>query len=77
MPPLGINMMLHFYAIAEPFPRIDAPACQELLHAFLSERMIETDSTGGSGYRVTERGLAYVAALEAVQLPICKWVQPT
>lgn len=78
--PLEIQMMLHYYAIAEPY------ACREPLHAgsrAVSEQrgrllrlgMLEAADMDEwpSGYRVTEKGLVYVKALQSVSEPTARW----
>lgn len=74
MSPLKINILLHIYAIAEPLD-LRGQAHHSALDEFLKNNLIEK-ITAAPGYRVTDRGLAMVEALLAVQLPICKWIQP-
>lgn len=74
MSPLKINILLHIYAIVEPLD-LRGQAHHAALNEFLNANLIEKIATA-PGYRVTDRGLAMVEALMAVQLPICKWVQP-
>jgi hypothetical protein len=79
MTPLQINMLLHFHCIAEPWPRLHAPACMETVQHFLNEGLIKTDEAygaHGSGFTTTERGNALVNHLCAVQYPVAVWVQP-
>lgn len=80
MTPLQIMMMLHYYsAIAAPYARDDLSHAEST--AVVAQRqqligldMLAEDECAKAGYRVTERGAAYVEALCAVQLPIKKWV---
>lgn len=80
MTPLQIQMMLHYYAICEPYAA-DRPAHAGSL-AVISQRdqlcnigMLQSE-VSDSGFSVTEKGRAYVEAVCAVQIPVCKWVQP-
>lgn len=82
MTPLQIVMMLHYYAIAEPYAmrqpeHATSPAVKEQRMALLHSDMLELDNSP-SGYAVTPRGLAYIEALLEVPLPIKKeiWVIP-
>lgn len=42
----------------------------------ITYELLETDESSRSGYRVTERGVAYVKALCEMPFPIKKWVMP-
>ena len=83
MTPLQVRMMLHFYTTPVPYAQenpphansqavIDQRAC--LHHHGLIEAANNFD--GSPGWRCTDRGKAYIEAVCAVQVPICKWVQP-
>ena len=81
MTPLQIKMVLHYYAIAEPYALLDpahaksAAVCAQ--RALLcSDGLIEATAEAQSGYRITPRGEAYVDALCAMPLPVSKWVMP-
>lgn len=81
MTPLQIFMMLHYYAIAEPYAlrhpeHAESPAVREQRVLLISDGLLSREHGDVRGYRVTERGKAYVETLMAVQVPICKWVQP-
>lgn len=81
MTPLQIRMMLHYYAIAEPYAADDprhghSAAVFEQRQSLVDASLIETDEHSGSGYKATDRGVAYVEALCALPLPIKKWVMP-
>lgn len=81
MTPLQIVMMLHYYAIAEPYAYRDpchanSEAVRKQRDRLVSFELIEPDPNSRSGYRATERGVAYVEALERTPLPIKKWVMP-
>lgn len=75
MSSLDIKLMLHFYAICEPYsgPEAGSRAFDESI-AFLScYEMIEPCEYG---YRATEGGAMYVDALKAVPFPERRWVMP-
>lgn len=81
MTPLQIKMVLHYYAIAEPYALLDpahansdAVCTQRAL--LCSDGLIEAIAGSPSGYRITPRGEAYVDAVCATPLPVSKWVIP-
>ncbi len=81
MTPLQIQMMLHYYAIAEPYAcrqpeHANSEAVHQQRHSLICDELLETDPGSPSSFRVTERGLAYVKALKDMPLPIKKWVMP-
>lgn len=75
MSPLEIKMMLHFYAIGEPYkgPEAGSEAFNDAV-AWFEESDLITDAQ--HGYQTTERGDAFVRALCETPLPIKKWVMP-
>lgn len=80
MTPLQIGLMLHYYTTPRPYAEHEpdhasSGAVREKRADLCRAGMLEGCNTF-SGWRVTEKGEAYVAALEAVQVPVCKWVQP-
>ena len=87
MTPLEIDIILHYYAIAEDYRGGDhsAPAVGEAIKRFISADMLRPATPNPEdrllavrppAYVVTERGRIYVEALQAVPLPIQKWVMP-
>lgn len=81
MTPLQIKMMLHYYAIAEPYSEFDSahassPAVVEQRAALVCAELLVPDEESPSLYQVTDRGRAYVEALQQVPMPIKKWVMP-
>jgi hypothetical protein len=83
MSPIGIHIMLHYYACVDDFREGDltAPAVCDLIDAFTSEGMLEANEPPRhpgypTKYRITERGEAYVKALCSVPYPINRWVMP-
>jgi len=82
MTPLKITMMLHYYAIAAPYSEHNlaharSSAVHEQRQELLTDGMIFQDDGRESGWGVTEKGRAYVDALLAIPLPVCKWVIPS
>jgi len=91
MSPLKIKMLLHYYAhVMDYRDEVDtahacSPAVSEAIVDFLRSDLIVEKNPGWAGqdrksreaqYRVTDKGMAMVEHLCAVQIPICKWVQP-
>lgn len=80
MTPLQIKMMLHYFCCAGPYAEKDqhhATSDAVLLQRtqLIAEGML-SPTRCQSGFHVTERGRVYVEALQAVPLPINKWVMP-
>jgi len=84
MTPLHLQMLLHYYAIAEPYAKNDplhaeSRAVSRYRDQLVSLKLIHEDPTSGSGYSCTERGFAYVEALKALPLPevFTEWKIPS
>ena len=83
MTPIHVQMMLHYHCIAAPYaehkpehryPTDVAKYRSELFALGLIipaniEELVDI-------WLTTDKGKAYVDAVCAVQVPICKWVQP-
>lgn len=81
MTPLQLQMMLHYYAIAEPYAcrqsdHANSPEVMRQREELIVDKLIEVVLTSFSGYQCTARGKAYVEMLCAMPLPVCKWVAP-
>jgi hypothetical protein len=85
MTPLGIKIVLHVHCSAEPFTSdlyISSSAAQEMLELLQHSEMIvpggDVGAGIGCGWKLTDRGEAYVEHLQMVQLPVAKtvWEQP-
>jgi hypothetical protein len=78
--PLHIHLMLHFYAIAEPY--IPAPrssiASVKFTQQLINMGLISVSETSENGFRCTERGECYVEALKKLPLPeaVTEWRIP-
>lgn len=79
--PLTIEMMLHAYCSAAPWPRKDAPACVEV-HSWLRVyELIEDEATTSDWkwdgmMKATEKGRAWVHLICSTPVPIQTWVDP-
>lgn len=81
MTPLQIRMLLHYYAIAEPYAihevdHANSPAVREQLQHLINWGFLTTDLSNPSGYTVTDKGLVYVEAICNIPLPVMKWEIP-
>jgi predicted transcriptional regulator len=79
MTPLQITMLLHYHTFAEPYINTNINlnwrgVRQQHEWLIIHNLLCNDDSTGGCGYRVTEKGRVYIEALQAVPLPVSKWV---
>lgn len=80
MTPLLIDIMLHYYCRADDYRDGDfsAPAVRDGVNWLRDEaKLIEHNKGGRNMYRLTDRGGVYVAALQAVPLPVQRWVMET
>lgn len=85
MSPLQIEILLWYYARANDYRDGDfsAPAVREAVDDFRGAAgMLAPTNDLPSGqvalraYRLTDRGQAYVDALMAMPLPVCRWEIP-
>lgn len=82
--PLGIQIMLHYYAHADQFRGGDfsPPAVRAELEAFveaglLMQLVIRGSSVENYSFEITDGGRVYVEALKRVPLPRRIWAMPT
>lgn len=88
MSPLKLQMMLHFYAVCEPFApekTRTSPAYTQFVRELLRDGLIERPTKEqqkkcpGWAYRATEKGRVFVQALLETPMPVAakpKWVMP-
>jgi hypothetical protein len=84
MTPLHWQLMLHYYAIAEPYAEqnpghANSLAVKEYRHELETWGLIKFDPTSGSNYRATERGEFLVDHLTKIPLPlpVQEWRMPS
>lgn len=80
MSPLQLQMLLHYYAICEPYAmrhpeHAGSSAVQEQRHILVELELLEPASSK-SGWKTTAKGNVYIAAICNLQLPIQKWIMP-
>jgi len=81
MTPLHWQMLLHYYAIAEPYAASNPGHANSLAVKACTKELIErdliwADASSGSGYRATERGEFLVNHICGLPLPISEWRMP-
>ncbi len=87
MTPLEIEIILHYYCSAEDYRNGDhsAPAVKCALNRFLEDGLLVhegfnverfDDGRIRARYKVTDRALTYIAALESVPFPNQVWRMP-
>lgn len=81
MTPLHWQMLLHYYAIAEPYAAHDpghanSLAVKDYTDELLESDLIRHDPSSGSGYRTTDRGEAMVDHIVNLPLPEKVWRMP-
>lgn len=69
MTPFKINLLLHFYCMAEPYPNTQCKAFKIAIDEFLEQNLIRTDHQQPSGYGLTVVGEEMVKRLKAVKVP--------
>lgn len=67
---LEIRLLLHVYAVAEPFDHSDMPIYQQTKNKFISLGLIEEDKDMACGYSLLPRGKAFIKMLLTTPLPI-------
>jgi len=75
--PLFIEIWLHYYCFSAEFERINAPAVQSALAAFVSHgmlRKLDKPTEYGATYEGTEGLEVWVRALCCVNWPTREWV---
>ena len=73
MTPLHIRLLLHYYAIAEPWPESSGVAT-EYTADLVRDGLIELSPLSVSGYSATDRGRVHIDGILRLPLPI--WVSP-
>lgn len=79
MTPFEMKIALHYFCCCTDTPDLSCPAGPRTIREFVEKGLL-TDNTitneYGQRFFPTEKLRAYCEALEAVQLPIQKWVMP-
>lgn len=77
MTPLQISLMFHIHHRPKPLNPIRPGSPQEdAIRMFIDEGLIDYDDTEPCGFRMTDRGSAYVNYLQEMPLPVIQWVMP-
>jgi hypothetical protein len=75
MTPNDLEILIHYYVSPAPHPREEAPAVRESVKMFLTLHVLEVVDYG---FRVTEKGQAWLRLILATPLPVCgkRWIDP-
>lgn len=78
MTPYEIDVMLHYYTRVNDHECVatNPPIWRPTIDDFLGLGLLELKASSDATYAITDRGKAYCEHLCAVQVPVCKWVQP-
>lgn len=78
MTPYEIEVMMWYYTRAGDHPHVsdNPPIWRPTMNTFVNLNML-MPGHNEQCYEITERGKAYCEHLCAVQIPICKWTQPS
>lgn len=79
MTPYEIDVLLWYYARCEDHPDMvrNPPVWRPTIDGFKADNLLTSGEelcTRGTCYSLTERGTAYVEALQRVPLPTSRWV---
>jgi hypothetical protein len=76
MSPFDIGVLLHYYAHVDDHPRMrdNPPVWRQTVEWMLADDLLMASTDEAVTYQITERGRAYVNALQAVPLPVSKWI---
>lgn len=74
MTPFEIELLIHYYCSASPFPRNDAPIMEDTIKWFLENDLIEFYGKEKDCYRTTDKGEAHIIQLCSLDLPERAWV---
>ena len=69
MAPFTINVLLHIYAIAEPYPKDGCQAFKSAIDHLVGQNVIRMDLQQHSGYSLTVLGHEMVKRLLTVEVP--------
>lgn len=71
--PSDIEILIHYFVCPEPHPRVHASAVKGTIAMYLNSDILEEDTVFESGYKVTEKGHAWLQMILAVPYPIQRW----
>lgn len=76
MTPYEIDVLLHYYCRAVDHPDMERnpPVWKPTILQFVGEGLLAVATSKGMCYSLTERGQAYVDALQRVPLPRSAWI---
>ena len=74
--PLKIELLLHIYALAEPFDHPNGPAWEEAKHEFLQNVLAVYTPETECGMRLTRKGRMFIKMILATPLPLESYVDP-
>lgn len=76
MTPLEIEIVMHYYCCPGEYREGDftAPAVRSIIDEFRDQLGLIKQTP--DGYKITDKGAAFVQSLCSVQLPVQVWVSP-
>lgn len=74
--PLAIEMLIHFVCTVAPWPRQNAPACQEMREWFVEMGLLEVVADDRWNAKATPRAHAWLDLICETPLPEQRWVDP-
>lgn len=74
MTPNDLEILLHHYVSPCEFPRREADAYKKAVKMFLADGVFDHEDDGG--YRVTEKGKAWIVMILSTPMPKLKYCDP-
>lgn len=73
--PSDIEVLIHFYVSPEPHPRRHTPAVEDAIAMFEKDEILKRINIG-SGYTVTDKGVAWLNMILETPYPEKIWIDP-
>jgi hypothetical protein len=73
---LTLQMLLHYHAIAAPWPQVEAPACVDAQRWLMSNDLVKSSARSASNFQTTEKGDALIKHILQTPMPIRRWEVP-
>lgn len=73
---LTLQMLLHYYAIAQEWPANGSAPETEAQRWLMNEQLIRSDPQSGSGFTATEKGRTLISHILQLPMPVQRWEIP-
>lgn len=76
MSPFKMDVLMHYYCMAVPHPKVMSKGVQEYIHDLVEDGVMIMDEESGTGFRMTEKGYAWIQMILDTPMPISVWTDP-